>query len=242
MPISAEGHSDADADGDFHVDGSSFWETAGDFFSTGRISELTDLALFDLLLNFSPLPAMTNSGWSLSSLLCLRLMMNQKRANEATKTTMIGTAIAGTKVFRFDDDAGAAVAVDDEVAEAVEEGSVLDEVLAEAASADVIEAYSRGSIIVLVLTEVTVLGLGEVKASVCVSVIVVSAAGASAETTEAVADGSATIFDGTIVAGSVAVGFPILEGRLSRSVLSCLLRRAKATGSILPACIPGRIW
>lgn len=28
----------------------------------GRSSELADLALLDLLLNFSPLPAMTNSG------------------------------------------------------------------------------------------------------------------------------------------------------------------------------------
>lgn len=167
--------------------------------------------------------------------------MNQKSAKEATKTTMIGTAIAGTSVPRFEDAAGAAVAVDDEVAEAVEEGSVLEEVLAEAASADVIEAYSRGSRIVFVRIVVTVLGLGEVKASVFVSVIVVSAAGASAETTEAVADGSATIFVGTIVAGSDAVGFPIVEGRSSKSVFACLLRRTKATGSILPACLPGRI-
>lgn len=54
-----EGHSDAPVGGDL-VDGGSFCVIAGDFFS--HPSEVFDLALLERLLNFSPFPAMTNSG------------------------------------------------------------------------------------------------------------------------------------------------------------------------------------
>ena len=191
----------------------------------GRSSEFTDLALLDLLLNFSPLPAMTNSGWSESSLLCLLRRMNQKRANEASNTTTIGTTMAGISVLRLDDGASVvAPAVARDVEEALEEvGSVVED--EESAAADVMEAYSRASVIVLVRTEVTVLGTGPVRASVCVSIMVVKPEGASAETTEAMAVGSVTTSDGTMVAGRVSVGGVMLEGRSSKRV-SCLLRRA----------------
>lgn len=154
----------------------------------------------------------------------------------------MGTTIAGMSVLRLDDvgAAAAAPAVAWEVEEDLEEVSWVDEGEEEAAAADVMEAYSRGSVIILVRAEVTVLGTGSVRASVCVSTTVVKPEGASAETTEAMAVGSATMFVGTMAVGRDSVGFPMLAGRPSRSEAVCLLWRAEGNRNILPECMSGR--
>ena len=77
--------------------------TTGTFFSAAVVPAVVDLELFDLLLNFSPLPAITNSVL-FNSLRCLLRMKNQKPTNEARRTTATGTTIAGIKVLRLLDD------------------------------------------------------------------------------------------------------------------------------------------
>jgi hypothetical protein len=80
-----------------------------------------DLLLFDLLLSFSPLPAITNSVF-FKSLRCLLRMKNQNAAKDAIRTTAIGTTIAGISVLKFESDFDAFVdAVEDELAFVVEE-------------------------------------------------------------------------------------------------------------------------
>ena len=114
-----------------------------------------DRLLFDLLLSFSPLPAITNSAF-FNSLRCLLRMRNQNTAKDANSTTATGTTMAGIRVLRFEEDLedAAAAAVDDDLA-AVEEAVAADELAFE--------------------VEVEVLGssLEAVMVSVCTSVIVV---------------------------------------------------------------------
>jgi hypothetical protein len=92
--------------------------------------------LFERLLNFSPLPAIAKSVF-FNSCLCLRRIHHQNPPNEASKTTRMGTTIAGIKVARFPEPPEDSC---EDVAAAVAE--VLEEVAdaREAASAEVMEA------------------------------------------------------------------------------------------------------
>ena len=85
-----------------------------------------DRLLLDLLLSFSPFPAITNSA-CFNSRRCLLRIRNQKTANEANATTTTGTTIAGMSVLKFEEDFEDAAAVDDDFA-AVEEAVAADEV------------------------------------------------------------------------------------------------------------------
>lgn len=66
-------------------------------FSAAAAVGAPDLLLFDLLLSFSPLPAIAKSVFC-NCFLCLRLIQNQNPPNDANKTTTIGTTIAGMSV------------------------------------------------------------------------------------------------------------------------------------------------
>lgn len=115
----------------------------GPDFSTAEVPVSPDLLLFVLLLNFSPFPAMTKSVL-FSSLRCLRLMQNQKAAKDTSRTTTMGTTMAGIRVLVLEEDFEEA-AVED--AEAVlddfrEEGEVA------WASEAVSAAYWEGSVMV----------------------------------------------------------------------------------------------
>ena len=84
------------------ADGNSFLKTTGGFRSSDAGFDVVDLLLLERLLSFSPLPVMMNSGWLCNSLLCLRLMKNQKIPKDATSTTATGTTMAGMRVPRFE--------------------------------------------------------------------------------------------------------------------------------------------
>jgi hypothetical protein len=133
-PTCADGHSEEAVGGEM-ADGNSFENTTGDFFSKADL--FVDWLLLERLLSFSPFPVMTNSGWLCSSLLCLRLMKNQKTPKDASSTTATGTTIAGMRVDRFEEDCFAAALLV-AAAEVVEDVRTVEE--EEAASADVREA------------------------------------------------------------------------------------------------------
>lgn len=132
------------------------------------------------------------------------------------RTTTTGTTIAGTRVLRFEEEDEEAAAV--EVGDDVDLDADCDEARVDVdltAAAEVSEAYSRASVMVLVRSVVMVVGVGTVWASVNVSTTVVSP-----ETAFAVAMGavvaSVTIPLGPIDEGRFVFGFPILEGRSDR--------------------------
>lgn len=81
------------------------------------------------------------------------------------------------------------------------------------AAAEVMEAYSKASVTVLVLSVVMVVGVGTVWASVNVSTMVVSPEGASAVTIVPMAAVSVAMPGAPIEEGSSVFGFPMLEGR-----------------------------
>jgi hypothetical protein len=196
------------------VDGISFCATMGDFFSAVRgLFDPVDLPLLDLLLNFSPLPVITNSGWLCSSFLCLRLMKNQNAPSEASSRTATGTTIAGIRVLRFEFEECAA-------AELVAAREVVDVELCvavaseDAASADVIDANCVGSLMVLVCTDVNVLStpLTSVTNGL-VRVTVVRGDASVADTIDPLRSEDATAV-GAICEGSVAVGLPMRVGKV----------------------------
>jgi hypothetical protein len=169
-------------------------------------------------------------------------MKNQKTPRDAMSTTTTGTTIAGMRVLRFEEESDwEAAAVDEAVAVDLEGDCDVDRVAVEAAAAEVSEAYSKASVTVLVLSVVMVVGVGELRASVTVSTIVVSPTGAFAVAIGAVASVLVGMPDGPIEGGRSVEGFPILEGRFERAVPepSCRLWRANMLGNILPACMSG---
>ena len=85
------------------------------------------------------------------------------------------------RVLRFEEDCDAA-AVEEAVAEDFDAALVEEVEAALAASAEVREAYSNGSVTVLVLSVVIVVGVGMLWAKVMVSKTVVSPVGTSAAT------------------------------------------------------------
>jgi hypothetical protein len=115
----------------------------GPDFSTADVPVPPDLLLFVLLLSFSPFPAMTKSVL-FSSLRCLRLMQNQKAAKDASRTTTMGTTMAGTRVLMLEEDLEEAAVEDADGAldDFGEEGEVA------WASEAVRAAYWEGSVMV----------------------------------------------------------------------------------------------
>ena len=157
-----------------------------------------DRLLLDLLLSFSPFPAITNSAF-FNSRRCLLRMRNQKIANEANATTTTGTTIAGMRVLKFEEDFEDAAAVDDDFA-AVEEALSPDEVASD------VEEEVLGS------------SLEAVTVSVCASVIVVGVPSAPSDimvawlVTVVMAEGDVAV---TILETSVTEdGAPMLPGKL----------------------------
>jgi hypothetical protein len=195
------------------VDGNSFCATIGDFFSAVRgLFDPVDLPLLDLLLNFSPLPVMTNSGWLCSSFLCLLRMKNQNAPREANSSTAIGTTIAGISVLRFEFEECAATEL---VAawEVVEVELCVAVANEDAASADVMDANCEGSIIVLIWVDVNVLSTPLTSVTKGpVTVTVVRGDACVADTIDPLRSEDATAF-GPICEGNVAVGLPMREGR-----------------------------
>lgn len=147
-------------------------------FSAAVVPVPADLLLFVLLDSFSALPAMTKSAF-LTSFLCLLLIKNQNRPNEASSTTTTGTTIAGISVLRFDEDFSAAA---DEVAEGVLEDVREDEEVS-AASAEVSALYWDASVtadvMTVVLLEISVPPeLGSTNVCVVIKVVNADAEGA----------------------------------------------------------------
>lgn len=106
--------------------------------------------------------------------------------------------------------AAALVVAEDEALE------VLDWDVDDTAAAEVRDAYSEESVMVLTFSVVMVSRVFKLVTDwtrVWVSVIVVSPEGAEAVTISAVEDGLGLISEGAMDCGSVAVGFPMLAGR-----------------------------
>lgn len=139
--------------------------------------------------------------------------MNQNSASDAKSTPTIGTTMAGMRVLRFEEDLEAAVVLVAAAEVVVVVGwAVVED---DRAAADVIEAYSDESVMVLVLVVTVVemvLRLDIDCTKVSVSVTVVKPDGAWAVASGA--EGSAVATVGPIDCGRVAVGLPMLAGKL----------------------------
>lgn len=133
--------------------------TAGKDFSAAVVG-LPDLLLFDLLLSFSPLPAIAKSVfWSCFR--CLLLIQNQNPPNDTSKTTTIGTTIAGMRVPKLldepSDEAEEDVAAEEEVFAAASEAEWADsEETIEAKAAELVIGTAPDVVVVMVRPSTTV--------------------------------------------------------------------------------------
>jgi hypothetical protein len=135
-----------------------------------------DLLLFDLLLSFSPFPAMAKSVFC-SSLRCRLLIQNQKPPKEASRTTTTGTTIAGINVPRL-------APAPEEDSDGLDDAAAVFDAFAaarEADSEDSIEVYCAPSVIAIAPVESIVVGwpfIVEVIARTPVAVVKISTADA----------------------------------------------------------------
>lgn len=118
-----------------------------DMGTNSRVEDVPEALLLPRTICFSGLVAITNSGSSSNCRWCLRRMMNQKRASEATRTTTTGITIAGIRFPTPLEDDDDFAAVEEVLAGAVDVGVAVLTAAAFALDSEAIrEEYCAGSV------------------------------------------------------------------------------------------------